>query len=82
MNDHVTVYSKPGCYQCKASIRAFAKNDIAVTVVDVSANAEAAEHLDALGYCSVPVIITSTGERWSGHRPDRIAAAFPVAATA
>ncbi|MCH9736825.1 MAG: NrdH-redoxin [Actinomycetia bacterium] len=70
-----TMYSKPGCYQCKASARAFAKDDLPLNVVDVSADPAAAELIDGLGHRSVPVIIiTATGEHWSGHRPDRIAA--------
>lgn len=77
---NVTMYSKPGCYQCKASAREFSKHGISVTVVDVSTDTPAAQLLETLGYRSVPVIITGTGEHWSGHRPDRIAGAADQAA--
>lgn len=70
----ITMYSKPGCYQCKATAREFGKLGMALTVIDVSADRAAAELLDDLGYRSLPVIITAAGEHWSGHRPDRIAA--------
>lgn len=38
--DHATatMYSKPGCYQCKASARKFAKLGISLTVIDVTAD--------------------------------------------
>lgn len=71
----ITVYTKPGCVQCHATTRGFAKAGVAVDVVDVSTDPAAADMLFGWGYRSLPVIVTPDGRHWAGHRPDRITAA-------
>lgn len=67
----ITVYSKPACVQCTATTRALDRHGIDYTVIDVSADAEAYELVQGLGYRQVPVVVA--GERhWSGFRPDMI----------
>lgn len=67
----VTVYSKPSCVQCNATYRALAKKGIDYSVVDVTEDQAAYEHVVSLGYQQVPVV--ETGEdHWSGYRPDMI----------
>ncbi|MEO9249214.1 glutaredoxin-like protein NrdH [Citricoccus nitrophenolicus] len=68
----VTVYSKPACVQCNATYRALEKKGIAYETVDLSQDPEALEQIRALGYMQAPVVITETGENWSGFRPDKI----------
>lgn len=67
----VTVYSKPSCVQCSATYRALAKNGIDYTVVDVTEDQAAYDHVLGLGYQQVPVVEAGE-EHWSGFRPDMI----------
>ncbi|CAL8898086.1 NrdH-redoxin [Kocuria varians] len=67
----VTVYSKPSCVQCNATYRALTKKGIDYTVVDVTEDTTAYEHVVGLGYQQVPVV-EAGGEHWSGFRPDKI----------
>ena len=67
------VYSKPSCVQCTATYRALDNKGINYQVIDVSADAEAAEYVKGLGYMQAPVVVTDD-EHWSGFRPDKIEA--------
>ena len=73
MSFTVTVYSKPSCVQCNATYRALDNKGINYQVIDVSADAEAAEYVKGLGYMQAPVVVTDDGH-WSGFRPDKIEA--------
>jgi glutaredoxin-like protein NrdH len=70
---HVTVYIKPSCVQCDATHRALEKAGIECTSIDITADADARDHVMALGYLQAPVVITDTGDHWSRFRPDRLA---------
>jgi len=67
----VTVYTKPACVQCGATVRALERRGIAFRLVDVTADDGALAHVRELGHQQVPVVETAT-EHWSGYRPDRI----------
>ena len=67
----VTVYTKPQCVQCTATYKALDMAGIAYTVVDLSADTEAAEYVRTLGYQQAPVVITPDAS-WTGYRPDLI----------
>lgn len=69
----VTVYTKPGCVQCNATFKALDRNHISYSKVDVSADDQAREYIQSLGYLQVPVVIAGT-EAWFGFKPDRIKA--------
>lgn len=69
----VTVYSKPSCVQCVATYRALDQRGIDYSVIDLSEDAEALDHVTALGYRQVPVVVAG-GEHWAGFRPDKIGA--------
>lgn len=69
----VTVYSKPVCVQCTATYRALDKAGIDYTVVDLSTDEAAMEHVRSLGHMQAPVV-TVGEESWAGFRPDRIKA--------
>ncbi len=77
----ITVYSKPACVQCNATYRALDKGGHEYTIVDISLDAEARDHVMSLGYLQAPVVIAGD-EHWSGFRPDRIAAIAERAASA
>lgn len=76
----ITVFSKPACVQCDATVRALKKNGLDFEVVDMSVDAEALESVKALGYQQAPVVFAD-GEHWSGFRPDRIKALATQVAT-
>lgn len=74
----ITVYTKPRCVQCGATIKALDKAGISYELVDIAA-ADARDYVMALGYLQAPVVITDT-DHWSGFRPDRIKALASTAA--
>ncbi len=53
----ITVYSKPGCQQCKFTCLTLDQACIPYRVVDLTTNAAALEYVQDLGYCQAPVII-------------------------
>ncbi|MCP3425838.1 glutaredoxin-like protein NrdH [Rothia sp. AR01] len=67
----ITVYTKTSCVQCNATYRALDKRGVAYDVVDVTEDAQALEHIKALGYMQAPVVVTES-DHWSGFRPDKI----------
>lgn len=75
----ITVYSKPACVQCNATIRALDKQGLSYEVIDLSQDAEALESVKALGYQQAPVVMAN-GDHWAGFRPDKIKALAKVAA--
>lgn len=68
----VTVYSKPACVQCNATVRALDKKGIEYDVIDMSQDMNALERVRALGYMQAPVVMAGA-DHWSGFRPDKIA---------
>ena len=69
----ITLFSKPNCPQCTMTARTLDRQGLTYSVVDVSADAEAAAKVQAWGYRQVPVVQVGD-EHWSGFRPDRLAA--------
>lgn len=67
----ITVYSKPMCVQCDATMRALNKQDLDYDVVDMTVDAEALEYVKSLGYVQAPVVMAGD-QHWSGYRPDLI----------
>ncbi|WP_051224810.1 glutaredoxin domain-containing protein [Pseudoclavibacter soli] len=71
----VTVYSTPGCSQCKLTAKVLAREQVAYRMVDISEDPTAHAYVtQTLGYSQAPVVVTETGENWSGFRPDLIKA--------
>ncbi|WP_339115310.1 glutaredoxin-like protein NrdH [Thioclava sp. GXIMD2076] len=68
----ITVYSKPACVQCTATIRALNARGIEHDVIDLTLDADAMEKVTGLGYRQAPVVVTDA-DHWAGFRPDRIA---------
>lgn len=69
----ITVYTKPACVQCDATIRALNKLGLPFAKVDISVDGQARDYVMSLGYLQAPVVVTPT-ESWSGFRPERIQA--------
>ena len=82
MTEPVTfvLYSQPTCYPCKAVKRELDKLGADYEVRDITTHPEARVEVLALGYQGTPVVLTSAGEHWHGHRPGRIAAALAAGA--
>lgn len=70
----ITVYTKPRCVQCDATMRVLDTRETPYNVVDVSVDNEALEYILELGYKQAPVVVVGE-EHWSGFRPDMIARA-------
>jgi glutaredoxin-like protein NrdH len=68
---NVTVYSKPACVQCTATTRALDRQGIEYDVIDISADADAYDLVQGLGYRQVPVVVAGESH-WAGFRPDMI----------
>lgn len=71
MNTHVVLYTKQGCGPCAALEGALRRAEIDYEKVDLSANEEARQHLQALGYQQAPVIIAGN-LHWSGINPEKL----------
>ncbi|WP_010138315.1 glutaredoxin-like protein NrdH [Oceanicola sp. S124] len=67
----ITVYSKPACVQCTATIRALEAKGISYDVVDLTEDDNAMAHVTGLGYRQAPVV-EAGDSHWSGFRPDLI----------
>ena len=68
----VTVYSKPVCFPCKATVRDLTKLEIVHVVLPLLEVSD--DQLEAWrnqGLLEAPIVITPD-ETWSGYRPDRI----------
>ncbi len=69
----VKVFTRHGCVQCTATLRALEKVGVTPVLVDVDADPAAAGEAHALGALSLPVVVVGT-TWWAGYRPDKIAA--------
>ena len=68
----VTVYTKPDCMQCTATMRALDKAGLDYHVVDLTTDPGALDYVrHDLGHLQAPVVDTDTAGHWSGYRPDR-----------
>lgn len=69
MVDTLTIYGKPDCYPCKASVRKAEALGLAYRYVDVTADPEVLAYLQAQGFRGVPVVMVGD-QSWAGFRPD------------
>lgn len=70
----VTIYSQPLCQPCNATYRTLDQHNVDYTIIDISADPEAREYVMSLGHRQTPVIVTPSGESFSGFRPDKLKA--------
>jgi glutaredoxin-like protein NrdH len=76
----VTVYTRPGCPQCRATVTVLDRAGITYHAVDVTDDPDARDYLLSLGYLQAPVVYAGPDRHWSGFRPDRLRALDPHAA--
>ncbi|HIW69750.1 MAG TPA: glutaredoxin-like protein NrdH [Candidatus Dietzia merdigallinarum] len=68
----ITVYTKPQCVQCTATMRALDNAGLDYQVVDLTTDPGALDYVrDDLGHLQAPVVDTDNAGHWSGFRPDR-----------
>lgn len=68
----VVVYTNEGCQPCRAVKRFLKTNGVPFEEKSVT-DSNNLEVVKGLGYGSVPVIVTKTGEHFDGYQPDRLA---------
>lgn len=70
----ITLYTKPACMQCNATKKALDRAGLDYTMVDISQDEEARDHVLSLGYLQAPVVEVDgdNPSHWSGFRPERI----------
>jgi len=69
----ITVYTRPACVQCNATVKALDKAGISYEKIDVHEHPEARDYVLSLGYLALPVVHVSPTVHWAGFRPDRVA---------
>lgn len=67
----ITVYSKPACVQCTATLRALDAKGLDYAVIDLTEDEAAFALVTELGYRQAPVVVAD-GAHWAGFRPDMI----------
>lgn len=68
----ITVYSKPSCVQCTATLRALDNAGLSYEVVDITQDDDARDYVMSLGHLQAPVVVAD-GRHWSGYRPEQLA---------
>lgn len=67
----VTVYTKNSCQPCRLTKMAFDRKGVDYVERRVDLEPDALAEIKALGYLSVPVVVTPDAH-WSGLNPERI----------
>lgn len=65
------VYGRPGCVQCRYTIRELERLAVEHIYVDISHDVEAAEAVAATGLTTLPVVVTEH-EVWGGFKLDKL----------
>jgi glutaredoxin-like protein NrdH len=67
----ITVYTKPACPQCRATLRALERAGLDYETIDITTDPQARDFVMSLGHLQAPVVVAGDGH-WSGFRPDHI----------
>jgi glutaredoxin-like protein NrdH len=67
----ITVYTKPACPQCRATLRALERAGLDYETIDISTDPQARDFVMSLGHLQAPVVVAAD-RHWSGFRPDHI----------
>ncbi|MEC5178127.1 glutaredoxin-like protein NrdH [Cryobacterium sp. MP_M5] len=73
MSGSVVVYTLPECQPCRMTKMKLDQVGVSYTVVDLSQDDAAVEHIKALGHLQAPVVETESTS-WSGFQPELITA--------
>lgn len=69
----ITIYTRPGCQQCRATTNLLDRKGVAYELIDISDKPEVVDRLLSTGYKSLPAVFVKDGmipESWCGFRPD------------
>ncbi|MDO5672735.1 MAG: glutaredoxin-like protein NrdH [Actinomycetaceae bacterium] len=69
----ITVYTKPRCVQCDATMRALDKQGFTYSTVDLTEDPKALATVLDMGFQQAPVVVAGDNA-WAGFRPDKIKA--------
>lgn len=67
----VEVYGKPGCVQCKFTVKELEKLDVPYNYIDISVNVVAEERIKNMGFTTLPVVLAGDA-KWAGLKVDNI----------
>ena len=65
-----TVYTTPGCAQCRMTKRWLDSRGVDYETVDLTESPDDYGAVTALGYKAAPVVAVGEHEHWGGFRPD------------
>ena len=68
----VIVYTKKNCPKCEMTKQYMDTLNIEYETIDVADNEKAREYVKSLGFQTLPVVVSESGEAWFGFRPDNI----------
>lgn len=68
----VTVYTQPACMPCRFTKKRLTERGIEFREIDLTTDPDAMNYVKSLGYSSAPVVVTPSGEHWSGLVVDKI----------
>lgn len=74
MNTKLKIYTKDGCRQCNFTKNMLDDKGLEYDVINVDDTPEAINDLLELGFMQFPVVVPTSGEAFSGFRPDRLEA--------
>jgi glutaredoxin-like protein NrdH len=77
----ITVYSKPGCFECKATKRELDKLNLPYHEIDITQDNHAAQRLREMSSLKLPRVEVESAhfrDSWTGHRPSRIEALVEI----
>jgi len=69
----ILVFTKPGCFGCKLSMKKLDDLKLPYQAVDVTQDEEGRQRVQELGYRQLPVVVAGD-QHWSGFSPDRLTA--------
>lgn len=68
----VKIYSKPNCQPCKMTKRMMDQLGVVYEDIDITRNMAAFHEVVEMGYQQAPVVVTGTGQSWSGFNISKI----------
>lgn len=68
----IKVYSKPNCMQCDFTKKHLDRMGLEYQSVDVTADQQALEEVQQMGFHGLPVVVVDGMAPWAGYRPDEL----------
>jgi glutaredoxin-like protein NrdH len=68
----ITIFTKNNCPACQHTKEFLDTLDVSYVTYNIQDNDSYFQKVLDLGYQQVPVVVTSTGDSWSGHQPAKL----------